>query len=170
LVVFPNIWRRKPGRRFAGDRVLPPKALNERHFLELARDVLRRRHPADCRLNANGVNEMGQNLFTRDDTFFGVCQGLGDDFGFSPNWLRLVFGVSLLWNPPLVLAAYFGLGLIVATSRLVAGDPRPAAAPTAIADEVEAHAAAETAPAAVETGPAQAAAVAAEQDRVPLAA
>lgn len=76
---------------------------------------------------------MGQNLFTRDDTFFGVCQGLGEDFGFNPNWLRLVFGVSLLWNPPVVLAAYGTLGLIVGASRLIAGDPRPASAGPAAA-------------------------------------
>jgi phage shock protein PspC (stress-responsive transcriptional regulator) len=77
---------------------------------------------------------MRENLLTRDDTFLGVCQGIGEDFGFNPNWLRLAFGVSLLWNPAVVIGAYLTLGLVVATSRLIAGDPRaaaPAAAPAA---------------------------------------
>ena len=33
----------------------------------------------------------GQNLFTRDDTFFGICEGVGEDFGFNANWRRLAF-------------------------------------------------------------------------------
>jgi len=68
----------------------------------------------------------GQNLFTRDDTFFGICEGIGDDFGFNANWLRLAFGVSLMLNPPLVLGVYAGLGVLVAFSRLVVRNPRPA--------------------------------------------
>lgn len=97
---------------------------------------------------------MAGNLFMRDDTFFGVCQGIGDDFGFSPNWLRVVFGVTLLVNPPVVLAVYFGLGLVVAAVRLIVREPSAAATGTKPAapapTEAAPAAAAEAAPAEVE--------------------
>ncbi|MEA3062436.1 MAG: phage shock protein [Sphingomonadales bacterium] len=58
------------------------------------------------------------NLLLRDDTMLGVCQGLGEDFGFNPIWLRIAFGAMLLINPIAVIGTYLGLGLLVATSRL----------------------------------------------------
>ncbi|MGE5721721.1 MAG: PspC domain-containing protein [Sphingomonadales bacterium] len=58
-----------------------------------------------------------QSLFTRDDTFFGVCEAIGQDFGFNANILRVAFGVLLLWNPVVIISAYLGLGVIVAASR-----------------------------------------------------
>jgi phage shock protein C len=57
------------------------------------------------------------NLFTRHDTFFGVCEGLGQDLGINPNILRIGFGVSLLFAPKMVLAVYFAAGLIVMATR-----------------------------------------------------
>lgn len=72
------------------------------------------------------------NMFLRDDTFFGVCEALGEDFGIHSNWLRLVFGVSVLLNPVAVISVYFGLGAIVLVSRLVVRNPR--AAPVAAAE------------------------------------
>ena len=68
------------------------------------------------------------NLFTRDDTLFGVCQGLGEDLGFHPNLLRVPFAVMLLWNPAVVLALYLGLGMVLAMVRWISPDPRPAVA------------------------------------------
>lgn len=68
------------------------------------------------------------NLFMRDDTFFGVCEAIGEDFGFNPIFLRVALGVSLLWNPVAVLIAYVGLALLVMTSRLLYPNPKPAAA------------------------------------------
>ena len=79
------------------------------------------------------------NLFTRDDTFFEVCEGLGQDLGFNPNILRVVLGVLVLWNPVVVLSAYAGAGALVAASRYAfpnrvrtasptAAEPQPAAA------------------------------------------
>jgi phage shock protein PspC (stress-responsive transcriptional regulator) len=59
------------------------------------------------------------NLLQRDDTMLGVCQGLGEDFGFNPIWLRIAFGATLLINPIAVIGTYLGLGLLVATSRLI---------------------------------------------------
>ena len=60
-----------------------------------------------------------ENVFMRDDTFFGVCQAIGEDFGFNPNWLRLALGVSLLLSPTAVVATYFGAGVLVLASRLI---------------------------------------------------
>ena len=57
------------------------------------------------------------NLFTRSDTLFGVCEGLGEDFGFHPNFLRVPFAIGLLWNPWVVIGTYLALGLVVALSR-----------------------------------------------------
>jgi phage shock protein PspC (stress-responsive transcriptional regulator) len=57
------------------------------------------------------------NLLTRDDTFFGVCEALGKDLGFSPNILRVVFGVAVMWNPVVVIGTYAALGLVVFASR-----------------------------------------------------
>jgi len=69
------------------------------------------------------------NVFTREDTFFGVCQALGDDFGFNPIFLRFAFAAGLFWNPLMALGAYAALGLTVLASRLVSPNPRFATAP-----------------------------------------
>ena len=86
---------------------------------------------------------MSGNLLTRDDTFLGVCEGLGQDFGINSNWLRLAFAVSLLWNPTAVIGAYLAAGLVVAAARLIVREPRPA--PTAVLAETAADASAEEA-------------------------
>lgn len=59
------------------------------------------------------------NLFTRDDTMFGVCEALGEDLGFHPNFLRVTLAVFLLWNPTVVIAAYAGAGVVVLATRLI---------------------------------------------------
>jgi phage shock protein PspC (stress-responsive transcriptional regulator) len=94
----------------------------------------------------------GQNLLARDDTFFGVCQGIGEDLGFSPNWLRLAFGVSLLWNPPVVIGTYVALGMVVLAARLIAPNPKAAKNPV-IAEAAPAEAVRIEAPAANEQQP-----------------
>ena len=68
----------------------------------------------------------------RSDTILGVCQALGDDFGFNPLWLRAALPVGLFWHPELVIGLYLGLGVIVAISRL-AFPPRRVAIPAAAA-------------------------------------
>ena len=64
------------------------------------------------------------SVFARDDTFFGICQAIGEDFGFSPNWLRLAMGVGLLFAPVATLGAYVAAGVVVGFSRLIAPDPK----------------------------------------------
>lgn len=68
------------------------------------------------------------NLFTRDDTFFGVCEALGEDFGFNANWLRVALALALFWNPAAVIAGYLAAGLLVAVSRWLYPNPCPAEA------------------------------------------
>ena len=67
------------------------------------------------------------SLFARDDTFFGVCQAIGDDFGFNPNWLRLALPLLLFLNPTLTLAGYAAAGVIVFVSRWFFPEPSVAA-------------------------------------------
>ena len=69
------------------------------------------------------------NLFRRRDTFFGICEAVGQDFGFNPLYLRLAFVAPLFFFPVQTFAAYFGLGAIVLASRLLF--PAPAATPSA---------------------------------------
>ena len=59
----------------------------------------------------------------RDDTIFGVCQALGEDFGFNPNWPRAALGVGLLFAPVATLIGYGLAGLIVGIARWIAPDP-----------------------------------------------
>lgn len=78
------------------------------------------------------------NLFRRRDTFFGICEAVGQDFGFNPLWLRLAFIAPLFFFPVQTFAAYFGLGLVVLTSRLLFPAKTADAAPpvtSAIADD-----------------------------------
>jgi phage shock protein PspC (stress-responsive transcriptional regulator) len=53
----------------------------------------------------------------RADTLLGVCEGIGQDLGINPNFLRVPFAALMLWNPPVVIASYLGLGCVVALSR-----------------------------------------------------
>ena len=59
------------------------------------------------------------NLFRRRDTFFGICEAVGQDFGFNPLWLRLAFIAPLFFFPVQTFMGYFGLGAAVLVSRLV---------------------------------------------------
>jgi phage shock protein PspC (stress-responsive transcriptional regulator) len=65
------------------------------------------------------------NLFTRDDTFLGVCEALGEDFGIHANWLRLGMAGALFFAPVPVIVAYLAMGVLVAVSRWLF--PAPAA-------------------------------------------
>ena len=68
------------------------------------------------------------NLFRRRDTFFGICEAVGQDFGFNPLYLRLAFIAPLFFFPVQTFAAYFALGFIVLASRLLFPNKAAAAA------------------------------------------
>jgi phage shock protein PspC (stress-responsive transcriptional regulator) len=55
----------------------------------------------------------------RAHTILGVCEGIGEDFGFNPVLLRVPFAAAVLWSPTMTLAVYFALGAIVLASRLL---------------------------------------------------
>jgi phage shock protein C len=62
------------------------------------------------------------SIFSREDTFFGVCEAIGQDLGFNPVYLRIAFGIFLLWNPLMVVGAYVIAGMVVLSSRLLFPD------------------------------------------------
>jgi phage shock protein C len=76
------------------------------------------------------------NLFTREDTFFGICQGLGEDFRVSPTLIRLAFAGALFWNWKVAIACYLALGVAVLLSRLVAPDRARGATPAPAVEAV----------------------------------
>lgn len=57
------------------------------------------------------------NVFARPDTFFGVCEAIGQDTGINANVLRVALGVSVLIYPTAVLATYAFLGVVVFATR-----------------------------------------------------
>lgn len=76
------------------------------------------------------------NLFTRDDTLFGICEGLGQDLGCNPLWLRLAFLPSLFFFPAATFGIYALLGVLVFASRKFFPAPQ---APAATSETVEAQ-------------------------------
>ena len=60
-----------------------------------------------------------ENLFTRNDTIFGVCEGLGEDLGINPLILRLAFILPLFWFPMQLVAIYFTLGALLFVTRML---------------------------------------------------
>jgi phage shock protein C len=62
----------------------------------------------------------------RNDTMLGVCQSLGEDFGFHPNILRVAFGVGLIVAPLAVIAAYVAMAAVVAINHWIFPRPWPA--------------------------------------------
>ena len=69
---------------------------------------------------------MSHSIIARDDTLLGVCQAIGEDFGFNPLFLRIAFAAVLFWSPIGAFAGYAVLGGVVAFSRWMAPDPSPA--------------------------------------------
>jgi phage shock protein C len=69
------------------------------------------------------------SLFAREDTFLGICEGLGEDTGLPPLALRLALALTLFWSPMAAIGAYLALGVVVLASRLLFPDRRAAAEP-----------------------------------------
>ena len=55
----------------------------------------------------------------RAHTILGVCEGIGEDFGFNPVLLRIPFAASVLISPTMAIGAYLLLGLVVLASRML---------------------------------------------------
>jgi phage shock protein C len=96
--------------------------------------------PTDTALPANQGNEpllaaqpdaaeRQLALPLRNDTILGVCEAIGEDFGFHANWLRVALAVTVVFSPYVALAIYGALGLAVLLSRLLYPAPRALAAP-----------------------------------------
>jgi phage shock protein C len=73
------------------------------------------------------------SIIAREDTMLGICQAIGEDFGFNPLWLRIGFAAILFWSPIGAFGGYALLGAIVAFSRWAAPVPAGAEA-VAVAD------------------------------------
>ena len=67
--------------------------------------------------------ERAPSVFTRDDTFFGVCEALGEDLRIPATLLRIGFALALFFNPIAAVGAYLGLGLFVAALRWFVPNP-----------------------------------------------
>lgn len=68
------------------------------------------------------------NLFLRNDTIFGVCEGLGQDLGINPNFLRVPLAAGIIFAPVQVIAVYAVLGLVVLATRYLFADRQVATA------------------------------------------
>jgi phage shock protein C len=67
----------------------------------------------------------------RSHTILGICEAVGEDFGFNPVFLRIPFAASVVYSPLLAFVAYFALGAVVLGSRLLFPGAKPAAIATA---------------------------------------
>lgn len=76
----------------------------------------------------------------RNDTILGICEALGQDFGFNANWLRVALCAALYFSPAAVIGTYLGLGVIVLASRLLFPTTVKAVAEDAPAEAVTAEA------------------------------
>ena len=62
----------------------------------------------------------------RNHTILGVCEGIGEDFGFNPVFLRVPLAAMVIVNPLWAFAAYFVLGAVVLASRILFPDRKAA--------------------------------------------
>jgi phage shock protein C len=64
----------------------------------------------------------------RAHTILGICEGIGEDFGFNPAFLRIPLAASVIVSPLWAFGTYFALGTIVLLSRLLFPHAKPATA------------------------------------------
>lgn len=60
----------------------------------------------------------------RNHNILGVCEAIGEDFGFNPVLLRILFAASVLWSPVVAISTYLVLGVVVLLSRLLFPKPK----------------------------------------------
>ena len=79
----------------------------------------------------SAINQPEPALPFRSDTILGVCEAIGQDFGFNPLYLRLAFAGLFYFNPLMVIGSYLVLGAGVALARwLYPVSTPPVAQPT----------------------------------------
>lgn len=84
------------------------------------------------------------NVAFRNDTLLGVCEALGHDLGFNPNFLRVPLSAGIIFAPLMMVGIYLGLGALVFASRTffpdritkVEAKPAEISAPVAHNEEV----------------------------------
>ena len=81
------------------------------------------------------VEETYVALPLRQHTILGVCEAIGEDFGFNPIFLRVPLAAIVLWSPLVAIGGYFALGALVLVSRTLF--PRPATAAAQSATVIE---------------------------------
>jgi phage shock protein C len=109
-------------------------------FSSLARLMLRGEHSFTKEFDKMSAQEDQVALPLRNHTILGVCEAIGEDFGFNPIFLRVPLAAMVIVNATWAFGAYFGLGAIVLASRLLFPDRKAstqakAAQPTAAANE-----------------------------------
>jgi phage shock protein PspC (stress-responsive transcriptional regulator) len=89
-------------------------------FSYLARVLLSYRGTEICQLErAMEAQENQVALPMRSHTILGVCEAIGEDFGFNPTFLRVPFAAIVLYSPMIAIGAYLALGGVVLASRLL---------------------------------------------------
>ncbi|MCD2314599.1 PspC domain-containing protein [Sphingomonas sp. IC-11] len=67
---------------------------------------------------SNLMTTEAKKLTNPKDNLLGICNALGEDFGFNPLWLRLALGAAFVIQPVGVVVTYLALGLVVLVSRI----------------------------------------------------
>jgi len=89
------------------------------------------------------TTEQVEEADRQTDTLFGICQAIGEDFGFDPFYLRVALIAVLFFSPTAMLGTYVALGVTVAASRWLFPKPKAAANVEAMALTVSAESPAE---------------------------
>ena len=99
--------------------------------------------PKDAAQDARpAIHEPQPALPFRGDTMLGVCEGIGQDLGFNPTYLRVIFASLFYFDPVIVVGSYLALGAGLALARWLYPVPaapvaQAAAHPTAPAADNE---------------------------------
>jgi phage shock protein C len=122
LAAFPKTWRACTGTSFAGERRSLAKLLEKRRFAILG--TARAEEFGEFAQRSSRMDNTQPSLLAREDTLLGICEGLGEDFGFNPLYLRLVLALLVLVYPAAAIGAYLGGGALVVLTRWFVPNPR----------------------------------------------
>jgi phage shock protein C len=90
----------------------------------------------DTQTQDHTLDQTNVALPLRSHTILGVCEAIGEDFGFNPVLLRIPLAASVIWQPLFALGVYFALGAVVLASRLLF--PARKSAPAQVQPQAEA--------------------------------